>query len=321
MINFLCKKTFGNAPGLDDKMNYPIRILERPEDMKLVEDLQLLIWKGGDLDVVPAHILLAIALNGGLVLGAYDAQSLVGFVFGFPGIEKKQDRLQVKHTSHELGVHPDYRNLGIGYALKRAQWQMVRHQYIEHITWTYDPLLSKNAYLNIARLGAVTNTYHREYYGLMRDQLNQGVPSDRFQVDWWVNTQRVESKLSRRVRRKLDLAHYLAADVPILNPSYLNTEDLPIPTEEKTPAMGQLLGKMESQIDLDPILLLEIPADFQVLRIQNLQLALKWRLHTRELFETAFAQGYLVTDFVYLPGATPRSFYVLSRGDITLNAI
>ena len=82
-----------------------------------------------------------------------------------------------------MGIHPDQRNSGIGFASKRAQWQMVRHQGLDHITWTYDPLLSRNAYLNIAKLGAVCNTYRRSEYGDMRDGLNVGCPPT---ASWWI---------------------------------------------------------------------------------------------------------------------------------------
>ena len=118
-----------------------------------------------------------------------------------------------------LGVHPAYRDHGIGFTLKRAQWQMVRHQGLDRITWTFDPLLSRNAYLNIARLGAVCNTYLRAVYGELRDGINAGLPSDRLQVDWWVNSQRVNRRLSRRARPPLDLAHYLAAGAQVINPT------------------------------------------------------------------------------------------------------
>ena len=97
---------------------------------------------------------------------------------------------------------------GMGFALKRAQWQMVRYQGIDRITWTFDPLLSRNAWLNITRLGAVCNTYLRDFYGKMADVLNQGLPTDRFDVDWWVNSQRVNRRLSRRRRNDLTLIHY-----------------------------------------------------------------------------------------------------------------
>jgi len=192
---------------------------------------------------------------------------------------------------------------------------MVRHQGLDRITWTYDPLLSRNAFLNIARLGAVCNTYIREAYGEMRDGLNIGLPSDRFQVDWWVNTQRVAHRLSNDPRPLLDLAHFLAADTPLLNPSWIGEDGLPHPT-----VGGETQGSAAflRQAKKPAIVLAEIPADFPALKAVNPQLALGWRMHTRALFEGAFEAGYLVTDFIYLPGSRPRSFYVLVYGESTL---
>jgi predicted GNAT superfamily acetyltransferase len=200
--------------------------------------------------------------------------------------------------------------MGLGFLLKRAQWQMVRHQGIDLITWTYDPLLSRNAHLNISRLGAVCQTYQREVYGEMRDQVNIGLPSDRFQVDWWVNSQRVKRRLSRRPRRSLDLAHFLSAGVQIINPTHLTSQGLSHPFS-KDPS--EIVSQQDSNL-----LLLEIPPDFQSLKEMDASLALEWRLHTRYLFENLFERGYLVTDFVYLPATQPRSFYILSYGESTL---
>jgi predicted GNAT superfamily acetyltransferase len=237
---------------------------------------------------------------------------LVGFVFGFPGLYITPDGPRPKHCSHMLGVHPNQRDQGTGFKLNRAQWQMVRHQGLDRITWTYDPLLSRNGHLNIARLGAVCNTYIREAYGEMRDGLNAGLPSDRFQVDWWIRSQRVNRRLSKRLRRPLDLAHFLAAETAILNPSEIGMDGLPRP-----PAAFQLgeIKNVHAQQEEQPLLLLEIPADFLALKAASPALALEWRLHTRHLFEALFKRGYLVTDFVHLPGTYARSFYVLSYGE------
>ena len=142
-----------------------IRLLETPEEMTAVESLQRLVWPGSETDVIPAHMLLAAVHNGGLALGAFVGSDLVGVSFGFPGFYPTPDGPRLKHHSHILGVHPDWSGKGIGFALKRAQWQMVRKQGIDRITWTYDPLLSRNAHLNISRLGAVCNTYLRSEYG------------------------------------------------------------------------------------------------------------------------------------------------------------
>ena len=190
-----------------------IKILDTPAEMTAVEELQRAVWPGSETDVVPAHMFIAAIHNGGLVIGAYADQQLIGFVFGFPGFEATPDGPRLKHCSHMLGIHPQHRDSSVGFVLKRAQWQMVRHQGLDHITWTYDPLLSRNAYLNISKLGAVCHTYRRSEYGNMRDGLNVGLPSDRFQVDWWVNTRRVERRLGKRPRRPLKLDNFSKAEL------------------------------------------------------------------------------------------------------------
>lgn len=287
--------------------DWNIRLLDTPEEMALAEDLQRQVWPGSETDVVPAHLLLTVAHNGGLVFGAFDGDRLVGMAFGFPGIESVPDGPRPKHCSHQMGVLPEYRDSGLGFALKRAQWQMVRHQGLDHVTWTYDPLLSRNAYLNIAKLGAVCNTYLREVYGEMRDGLNAGLPSDRFQVDWWVFTRRVERRMGKRPRGAFDLQHFLSAGIE------------PLYSVSLTP--GGWIAPPDASLNLaGRLLLAEIPPDFLALKAADLPLARTWRLFTRQVFEQAFAAGYLVTDFVFdSGGGRPRSFYVLTHGESTLD--
>ncbi len=285
-----------------------IRVLETPEEMAAVETLQREVWPGSETDVVPAHLLITVVHNGGLVLGAFAEERIVGFVFGFPGLEFTADGPRPKHCSHMAGVHPDYRDSGIGFALKRAQWQMVRHQDLDHITWTYDPLLSRNAYLNIARLGAVCSTYRRSEYGEMRDGLNAGLPSDRFQVDWWLNTHRVNRRLGKRPRPTLKLSHLTRVGVHPLYTMRIAESGLPRPPEH-VPAFDT------------PLVAGEIPSDFMALKAADFSLARDWRFFSREFFETAFAKGYIVTDFVFDRGhETPRSLYVLTDGESTLDS-
>ena len=278
-----------------------LRILEKPEEMIAVEDLQRIVWPGPDIEIVPKDLLLAVIHNGGLAIGAFAGTVLVGLSFGFPGFYSTPDGPRLKHHSHLLAVHPDWRSKGIGFALKRAQWQIVRKQGLDRITWTYDPLLSRNAHINIARLGAVCNTYLPSEYGDMRDDLNAGLPSDRFQVDWWLNTGRVERRLSRRYRPALTLAHYRLAEATLFE-AHMHPAPLVHPPEMIPSITGNLL-------------LVEIPADFQALKAVDLSLAHAWRFYTRQVFEKAFASGYLVTDFVF---HNDRSFYVLTFGETTL---
>jgi predicted GNAT superfamily acetyltransferase len=218
------------------KSEWTIKILDTIDQLVEVEDLQRIVWPGSETDIVPAHLLITAVHNGGFVLGAFPAEQsgarsvpLVGFAFGFPGIYATPDGPRLKHCSHILAVHPEFRSMGLGFKLKRAQWQLVRKQGVDRITWTYDPLLSRNAHLNITRLGAVCNTYRRDVYGAMRDGLNIGLASDRFEVDWWVNSQRVQKRLSARVRSRLDLTHYLSAGAEIVNPAQLDEQGWVVP--------------------------------------------------------------------------------------------
>ena len=285
---------------------HTIRLLETPKDMAAAEELQRIVWPGSETDVVPAHLLLTAIHNGGIVLGAFAEEEMIGFVFGFPGLEMLPDGPQPKHCSHMMGVHPAWRNTGLGFVLKRAQWQMVRKQGINHITWTYDPLLSVNAYLNVAKLGTVCNTYRRSEYGDMRDGLNAGLPSDRFQVDWWLNTRRVKHRLSKRARGTLKLAQVTKANLKSIYTPQTGPDGLLRPPEHFLPIEGSLL-------------LAEIPPDFMALKSADFALARDWRFFAREVFETAFAEGYFVTDFVFDHEAgNHRSLYVLTDGEMTL---
>jgi predicted GNAT superfamily acetyltransferase len=287
-------------------MKVDIRPITSFDDANQLETLQLLVWPGSETDVVPAHFLLTIARNGGLVLGAFDHDQLVGFVAGFLGTDRESPNrpamAQLKHHSHMLGVHPDYRDQGIGYHLKVAQREFVNQQGIRLITWTYDPLQSRNAYLNVHRLGTICRRYLREAYGVMRDQLNIGYPSDRFEVEWWITSPRVKSRI-KGSRQSLDLANFLGAGAVKINPAQLGAGDLLYPAQKIFP--------ME-----DSIILIEIPPDIAGIKEHDTELATNWRLQTRSLFEEAFTKGYLVTDFIFLKEERfPRSYYVLSYGE------
>ncbi len=290
------------------KTPYTIKLIENIDEMHRVEDLQRHVWQEGETDIVPAHLMNSAVNNGGLLLGAYVENELAGFVFGFTGFYTTPDGPRLKHYSSMLGVRAEYHGQGMGFALKRAQWQMVRHQGIDRITWTFDPLLSRNAWLNITRLGAVCSTYLRDFYGKMHDALNQGLPTDRLDVDWWVHSHRVNRRLSRRRRGDLTLVHFLSGGAQIVNPAEMDLDHLPRPVEDPPVPVGKDIT----------FLLVEIPADFQALKSADIKLALKWRLHSRTIFEALFNAGYLVTDFVLSTNPPTRSYYVLVHGESTL---
>ena len=289
--------------------SFSIRPLKTIEECWLAEDLQRKVWRLEDVDVTPAHVLLTFAKNGGVVLGAFagvdDREQMIGCVFGFLGTREGHygpeapAQVKLKHCSHQLGVLPEWQSHGVGYALKLAQREAARAQALRLITWTYDPLESRNANLNIVKLGAVCNTYLPNLYGELRDDLNRGLPTDRFQVDWWIASKRVETRLSRQ-RPPLTRDLYQQAGTLVLNESTFNAAGLPQPPGAIAPLAADRA-------------LVEFPALFQDVKRLDPELARAWREQTRRIFEGAFAAGFTVIDMLYERGAVPRAFYVLTR--------
>ena len=284
--------------------DFTIRPLHTLAEFHAAEELQRAAWGSADIDIAPLHIMLTIAKNGGVVLGAFAADQLIGCVFGFIGASD-QSVTHLKHTSHQMGVLPEWQSRGVGYALKVAQREAVLRQGLRLMTWTYDPLESKNARLNIAKLGAVCNTYIRDQYGELRDDLNLGLATDRFQVDWWIASQHVAAHLARS---PLSLSSYLDDGVTILNSVVWNDHDLPVCANPIEPLPPDRF-------------LVEFPADFQAIKRADNGLAIAWRLHLRSICEAAFATGFAVTDYVHEPGAHARSFYLLQKVESSENSL
>ncbi|NUN50442.1 MAG: GNAT family N-acetyltransferase [Candidatus Brocadiae bacterium] len=150
------------------------------EHFLAIEDLQKEVWEFSDREIIPRNELITIQRNGGVVLCAWDGPEMVGFVFGFVGLDGR--RLQ--HASRMLAVRASHRVHGIGRRLKAAQRRAVLAQGISLMTWTFDPLQSRNAHLNIAVLGGTAHEYLVDVYGPSTSVLNRGVPTDRLLLRW-----------------------------------------------------------------------------------------------------------------------------------------
>jgi predicted GNAT superfamily acetyltransferase len=275
------------SPSANPSANPPaggaveIRALERYEEMQALTRVQRAIWGFADETGIYPPSLLAFAENGGLVLGAFDpAGEMVGFCFGF--LARHWDG-RLKLHSQATGVLRDYRGSGLAQQLKRRQREWALGQGLALITWTYDPLEMPNARLNIARLGGLVRRYRRNVYGEQFGRLNAGLPSDRFVVEWELDSPRVRGRLAAP-----------AATVP---PDLAAAE----PVDEVATAAGRpRLIRYNTRVDA-PLLRVDLLPDLQALKTDDLALALEWRLGTRELFEAYFARGYAVTDFVSTP--------------------
>jgi predicted GNAT superfamily acetyltransferase len=295
--------------GMSNTTTVLIRPLETMDDFRAAEVLQGVVWPMSAADITPAHVLTTAAHNGGLVLGAFEGEKMVGFLFGFLGTDQGDARRpalsRLKHCSHQLGVLSEFRDQDVGFRLKLAQRDFVMGQGVRLITWTFDPLESRNARLNIAKLGAVCRTYVREVYGEMQDGLNTGLPSDRFQVDWWITSARVKERLFGS-RLPLNVDSFTSAGATILNPATFGPDGFPRPADRPADIGGV-------------VALAEVPVEFQALKARDLALAQAWRLHTRALFEAVFQSGYVITDFFHEPhDARMRSFYALSQAETKL---
>lgn len=244
-----------------------------PEEIEMMVDLHGPIWSADDRDAIPSHMLKAIQHAGGILLGAYDQDRMIGFAVGMIG--KRGGKYL--HYSHAAGVLPAYQGRGVGSGIKWMQRELVLEQGFDCIAWTFDPLQRGNANFNIHRLGCICNEYHVNLYGQMPDQLNAGLPSDRFETRWWLLSERVcqRQKGSVPLPEVTDIHCVLAVDA------------------HQGP--GEIMWK-----DGERQLLVEIPDDLQRLKSYHPEVALQWRLNTRQVFTTLFSQGYTIVDFVSL---------------------
>jgi predicted GNAT superfamily acetyltransferase len=171
--------------------NISIRQIESFAELRAVEELQKEVWGIPDIDVVPLTQLVAAKAAGGVLLGAFDGHTLVGFVYGFVAEEDGE----MAHHSHMLAVKNAYRNFNLGYKLKLAQREEVLAQGINLITWTFDPLQSLNAYFNFVKLGVVCDRYMINFYGEEASSFLHQSGTDRFWVKWLLTSDRVVKRL------------------------------------------------------------------------------------------------------------------------------
>jgi predicted GNAT superfamily acetyltransferase len=240
-----------------------VRLARSHAEFAACEALSRDIWGAAERNVVPRELLLTMQLNGGLVHGAFLPDGrLVGFCFGFAGLRNGQLRL----CSHQLGVIPELRGAGIGIELKQAQRKDALRLGYPLVSWTFDPLEARNAYINLHRLGCIARLYDRNHYGEMEDELNRGLPSDRMEAEWWL--------------------------------------DKPTPTRPPGEPAVMLRVARDGEpnreaVDLvtTPTVLIAVPRDFQAVKQKSLELALRWRLESRAALEAALATGMIAIDF------------------------
>ena len=288
-------------PEAKPKTAIVIRDLQSFQDLKQVEAVEREVWGLSDRDMMPLTLTVATKAAGGIWLGAFDGAALAGFVFGFLGMEHGQ---LIVH-SHMLAVCEPYRDLDLGYKLKLAQRERalalrINDFRINQITWTFDPLQSKNAHLNFAKLGVVSNTYKIDFYGPETSSILHRNGTDRLWVKWPLTSRRVQSRLQRNDHRS-ELLDALSCLTPLIR---FKGDGKPEKTDLPAALSRQRIA-------------LEIPSDIGSVEQKDPALARVWRLATRWAFTEALKAGFFVAEFCRtVRGKQGPGAYLLEKGNL-----
>ena len=156
-----------------------VRELDNLQDQDFGRKIFDITWSMDAGTEITPNLLQAMVHSGSYLSGAFIDEKIVGAAFAFPATNGG-----LHLHSHMTAVLPEFRDKGVGYALKIDQWNWAKKKNYSHLSWTFDPLVRRNAKLNIAKLGVDISAYHPNFYGGMPDALNAGDESDRLMVSW-----------------------------------------------------------------------------------------------------------------------------------------
>lgn len=255
--------------------------LESERDLRDLADLFGLVWGRGDEPPISSDILRALTHSGNYVAAAREDGRLIGGIVGWLGMHAEGD---LHMHSHILAVLPGLDAQGLGFALKQHQRTWCLHWGVKTIEWTFDPLVRRNAYFNLAKLGARAATYLVNFYGAMNDGINAGDESDRILVRWELESASAQAAAEGR-------PHIVEPQgaVPILD------------------AGEEPVGR---EPDGEPRVMCLVPQDIVAVRRGTPELARRWRKALRGSLGSAMERGYTVAGF------TREGWYVLARDAI-----
>jgi predicted GNAT superfamily acetyltransferase len=257
-----------------------LRDLVAPDDVEQCLSLQRATWGDDFRELVPPAVLQIAQKVGGLAVGAFDdEQTLVGFVFGITGVRAGR----LTHWSHMLAVREDRRDAGVGRILKQHQRQRLLELGVDSVLWTFDPLVARNAHLNLNRLRVRVLEYVEGMYGENpMSRTDSVIGTDRLVVEWMISGE----------------------SPPATAP------ELP----QVTPVVSSGAVGAEPDLADAPAVLVEVPPDVQSLKINQPKVALAWRASTRRAFAHYLGSGYRITAFERSPDRS-RCYYVLQLAE------
>jgi predicted GNAT superfamily acetyltransferase len=296
-----------------DKHGLRIVQLEEIDEHEALADLLARIWRAESADqMITTDMLRALAHSGNYVVGAYRDGVLVGAIVAFLGIGHVH--------SHIAGVAPGQQGHGIGYALKQHQRAWALANGYTEVRWTFDPLVRRNAYFNLHKLGALPAEYLPEFYGTLKDGITAGDKSDRLYVRWRLASGRATAA-ARGEYTQVDATRLRTSDVPVLLDRVRGEPRLvgrleshptgPHPTAAPATPMAPppaARPPMAPPHDGRPSALVAVPLDIEELRARDPGSANRWRYAVREALVGALAAGYEIT------GISKDGFYLLTPG-------
>jgi predicted GNAT superfamily acetyltransferase len=247
-----------------------LRPLDRLEDADAINRVIAATWGTQHLD---REILVALATSGNVPWGACDGDEVVGYVLGWLGLDT-EDGLHLH--SHMLATLPDRRHRGVGAALKLAQRAQALDRGVRVVRWTFDPLVARNAWFNLVKLGAIADRFHEDFYGAMDDEINVGDRTDRLVVRWDLEA------MTPGTREPVGF--------PVLDRT--GDDERPRPSELRSPGTTPALVR--------------IPREYHRLRTGAPELGAEWRAAVGSALRSCFEAGLRVTGF------TADTAYVLT---------
>lgn len=261
-------------------MRAEIRELTENEDLRELADLFAVVWGRPGNPPINSDVLKALAQSGNYVTGAFNDERMIGGLVGWFGGVPHEIHLH----SHILGVLPQAEAGGLGFELKQHQRRWCLERRVMVIEWTTDPLVRRNAYFNLTKLGARAVEYLVNVYGSMRDGINAGEESDRLLIRWELDSPAAEAAAARRV--------------PEPDPDASEAEVILAVGENGYPVASE-------RSERSRVLKCQVPTDIVEIRRTDNQQARAWRLALRAAMTDALSTGYQVT------GATRSGWYVL----------
>ncbi len=282
-----CARAWERARDVAAASGLSVRELSGHAEHAEAERLVSEIWTGET--PVPRTIMRMVSSTGGYVAGAYRGAELVGVAIGFVAAPDGSARWHLH--SHVAGIAPEHRGNGAGWAMKLHQraWAMERD--IETISWTFDPLVRRNAFFNLTKLGADATAYLVDFYGEMTDGVNVDQGSDRLWVRWELCSERAERAADgeRVDDRLLQVTSGDAVEVALSA------------GPDGAPQEHAVDGRAE-------VLVCAVPDDVEAMRLADPGLARAWRGALRRAMTAALGEGWRIE------GCTRTGRYVLAGG-------